>query len=287
MSIDLEHALNRIDEMEREMDEFRQLHRRCRVQSVFALASVVGAILLLPASRQAIAQGYGVTLATLNTRLLAVEAKTQFQSSDATEKSTTFSGCNLVVNDGGGSTNAVVSNAAGHGLGNLIIGYNAAGNNQAPDNRSGVHNLVLGDRNNYSSYGGFVVGTDNIISASYACISGGQDNIASDVFASVSGGYYNQATAPYSSVTAGNGNVASDYYATVSGGGGNKATGNAGAVSGGEDNTASGDSASVGGGSHNSATWVTATVSGGLNVTENTFNGWAAGGGGGGTYHSP
>ena len=41
------------------------------------------------------------------------------------------------------------------------------------DVRTGSHNLVLGDENNYSSYGGQVAGSDNTISNGYASVSGG------------------------------------------------------------------------------------------------------------------
>ena len=67
------------------------------------------------------------------------------------------------------------------GLGNLIIGYNAIGNNNG-DTRTGSHNLVLGDHNNYSSYGGLVAGEDNIISSRYASVSSGQNLIQSSDF---------------------------------------------------------------------------------------------------------
>jgi len=70
--------------------------------------------------------------------------------------STTFSGCNVIVNDDGGSTNAIVTNGAGQGVGNLIIGYNSLGNSYYGDFRTGSHNLVIGDFTDYSSFGGIV-----------------------------------------------------------------------------------------------------------------------------------
>ena len=44
-----------------------------------------------------------------------------------------------------------------NGLGNLIVGYNELGNPNG-DNRTGSHNLVTGQQNSFSSYGGLVVG---------------------------------------------------------------------------------------------------------------------------------
>ena len=75
------------------------------------------------------------------------------------------------------------------GLGNLIIGYNASGNTLgAGDVRTGSHNLILGDQNNYSSFGGLVAGIDNASTNIYASVSGGYGNTASGQYASVSGG---------------------------------------------------------------------------------------------------
>jgi len=48
--------------------QFRNERRRFRAQMGLAFCVVVGAIVISPANRSAIAQGYGVTLATLNTR---------------------------------------------------------------------------------------------------------------------------------------------------------------------------------------------------------------------------
>jgi len=51
-----------------------------------------------------------------------------------------------------------------NGLGNLIIGYNEL--RGSGDNRIGSHNLILGSKNNFASYGGMVAGTLNDISIS-------------------------------------------------------------------------------------------------------------------------
>ena len=145
-----------------ERQQSRCERRRLRIQAGMAFLALIGAILVSPANRAAIAQGYGVTVSALNTRLMAVEAKTKFQSADATAKSTTFSGCNLFVNNGSGATYYSNQNAAGDGLGNLVIGYNRLGKPDG-DNRIGNHNLVLGDLNNYTSYGGLIAGSNNAV----------------------------------------------------------------------------------------------------------------------------
>jgi hypothetical protein len=54
----------------------RDAQRRSRIQRNLAVLAVVGAVLLSPSSRNAIAQGYGVTLQSLDARLKVVEAAT-------------------------------------------------------------------------------------------------------------------------------------------------------------------------------------------------------------------
>src|SRR5437588_2731547 len=80
--------------------QFHQERRRFRVQTGLALCAVIGAILASPANRAAIAQGYGVTLAQLATRMTAVENKTQFMSASSANKTTTFTGCNVLIQSG-------------------------------------------------------------------------------------------------------------------------------------------------------------------------------------------
>ena len=186
------------------------------------------------------------------TRVAALEFKTQFMSADSAAMSTIFSGCNLFVNNDSGNTASIVSNAAGEGLGNLIVGYNSTGHRLGNDVRTGSHNLIVGDDNNYSSYGGIAAGR-------FATISG--------IYASVLGGY---------------GNTASGDTATVSGGDSNTASGRNAAVSGGIRNTASGNWASVSGGQYGNAPGVSASISGGDSRYQSHDAGWS-----GGSYHSP
>lgn len=214
---------------------------------------------------------FGVTLASLNTRLTAVENKTAPLFYNSTTKLLTVSGANVMINDGSGATEST------SGLGNLQVGYNEM--RGTGDVRTGTHNLILGSRNNYSSFGGFVVGDGNSISAKYAVVSGGRDNSASGDWSSVSGGATNassgaqssvsgggsnMATGLYASVSGGYGNAAGDQFTSVSGGFGNLASGVYSSVSGGNTNTASGTTASVSGGIQNNASGQLASVSGGI-----------------------
>ncbi|MDN5923889.1 MAG: hypothetical protein L0H70_02690 [Xanthomonadales bacterium] len=249
------------------------------------------------------------TIASLQTQLAAlgnvaalndVVELDQVTHSDSVGNSATyptvvFHGVNVQVVNGMGST------ATTNGLGNLIIGYNAS--NIAPvsqggehwfcsdggynadanactthgtwasDQRSGSHNLILGDLNAYSQYGGLVVGNNNIINNVYATVTGGTNNIASGGYASVSGGAANAASGTFAAIGGGGANVASGYEASISGGRNNNASNTYTAVSGGYGNSASGYAASVSGGNSNTATGDYSTVCGGVTGNATVANG--------------
>ena len=197
--------------------------RRSRMMIAVSLAAVVGVVALL-APQPARTQGQPglpaleARVATLETTLavqcqeiadlqtaLAVEAAAQaaadsalvgdvsdlqgklvFVDVDGTDMFIT--GANLHIRNG--TTHTFIAN----GVGNLIVGYNED-RPFGPNVRTGSHNVVVGAWNNFSSYGGLVVGSFNTISGSFASVSGGHNNVASGVSASVSGGRVNHASA--------------------------------------------------------------------------------------------
>jgi hypothetical protein len=120
----------------------------------------------------------------------------------------TITGANLQVVSGAGSTTATPN-----GLGNVIIGYDEGGGTQ-----TGSNNLVLGDYQTFSSYGGIVGGSGNTVSGAFASalgaettasgldtsVTGGFNNTASDNGASVGGGEYNTANSLASQVLGAN-----------------------------------------------------------------------------------
>jgi len=165
-----------------------------------------------------------------------------------------FDGCNIHVRDGTGSTSGE------EGLGNVIIGYNE--DSDTPNDRTGSHNLIIGPQHTYSSFGGFVAGSDNSIIAPFSSVSGGVSNLARGDFSSVSGGLSNVARGDFSSVSGGLSNVARGPGSSVSGGVSNEASGQQSSVSGGLSNEASGQQSSV---------------SGGLNHTASGVHDWRAG----------
>ena len=236
--------------------------RRLRATWTCAFIGTIGAA-VLGSNPQARAQ-FGVTLTSLNNRLMVVEAKTAPLSVSGTNFLIT--GKNVQIVDGTGSTSST------SGLGNLTVGYNALRGN-GDDLRTGSHNLIVGDRNNYASFGGMVVGNFNTITGQYASVSGGRDSTAEGESTSVSGGSGNFAKGYAASVSGGNLNAATGLIASVSGGFDNRATGPLSSVSGGRSNTASGGHSSVSGGAFNSASGPSDSVSGGQ---QNTASGGAA-----------
>ena len=244
--------------------------------------------------KDALAQGYGITLAQAATRIAALETKTASMSVVAANDSTNtsgqstvrFSGVNVQIVSGAGGTQT-----ATNGTGNLIIGYNEL--RGSGNTRTGSHNVVVGLYNNYSSYGGAVVGFYNTISGEQACVLSGSNNTASNSYSSVLSGRSGTASGTYSSISGGDGNTASDFGSSISGGIANTASGYGSSISGGIGNTASSNYSSVSGGGNNTAGNDFAAVSGGHFVRQNSLFGFAAGGNypesmlGAGTFHSP
>jgi hypothetical protein len=190
-------------------------------------------------------------------QLKALLKYVKVQASGVDSKPTVqFSGANVQVVNGEGKTNTT------NGEGNLVVGYDESAYPQ-----TGSHNIVAGEHDEYTSYGGLVVafesgltapfgvvfGAHNGTRAEYATVTGGEQNTASGQGASVSGGAKNTASGPFSSVGGGELNTASGGYSSVGGGQNNTASSFFGSVSGGGKNAATGLRASVGGGEANNA----------------------------------
>ena len=144
-----------------------------------------------------------------------------------------FRGVNVQIVNGTGETQTAT------GTGNLIVGYNrpsvgsficslgvteSAATCQAnhglwaQSHKSGSHNIIGGDFNSYSSWGGLVMGMENAMSAPFATIGGGARNRAEGSFAGISGGSFNTASGVYGNVAGGFDNHAIGEYTTVGGG---------------------------------------------------------------------
>jgi hypothetical protein len=151
-----------------------------------------------------------------------------------------FRGINVQIVNGTGETQTM------NGLGNLIVGYNrpsagsficslgaadtetaclAGGGAWAQSHKGGSHNIVGGEFNSYSSWGGLVLGVENAISAPYAAVLGGARNRAGGGLASISGGTYNTASGIYSTVSGGFDNRAAGDFSSIAGGAQRSASG--------------------------------------------------------------
>lgn len=176
-----------------------------------------------------------------------------------------FSHMNLQIESGSGATNGAVN-----ALGNLIIGYN-----ERPGAQTGSHNLVLGDGQSFTSYGGIIGGDDNALSGANSDVFGSH-NTASGGASSVTGGTGNSAGGLGASVTGGQFGTASGAFSSVTGGTGNSASGGASSVTGGESNLAGeGDSAVLAGCAN--ATGSTAAADPGCGGFGHTFDSIAGG----------
>jgi hypothetical protein len=165
-----------------------------------------------------------------------------------------LSGVNVQIVNGEGKTAMI------NGEGNLVIGYDE---NAGKHEQTGSHNLILGEEQTYTSYGGILAGFKNTMSKPFASVTGGYANTASGEFSSVSGGRENKASGSTSSVSGGQANSATNTYSSVSGGLENVASGFASSLSGGLDNTSSSFESSVSGGELNNAKASQAWVGGG------------------------
>jgi hypothetical protein len=189
-----------------------------------------------------------------------------------------LTGVNLHLRSGSGSTSDGSHDAeTGEftpgkltGLGNLIVGYDEI-TPLHEDVRSGSHNLVLGDGNAFSSFGGLVAGRENLAGAPYASVLGGAFGIATGAYSVVGGGMANFASGEGASVTGGDHNEASGFGASVLGGYLNVAAGQQASVTGGAQNGAMSEGTVVNGGSKNLARGFATVVNGGF---ENVADGY-------------
>lgn len=150
-----------------------------------------------------------------------------------------FKEVNVQIVNGTGITSSSIDPP--NGLGNLVVGYDKrrSGDSQ----KTGSHNLIIGDAHNYTSHAGLVAGYLNTISGLSASVSGGSNNEATSTQSSVSGGWNNKATSHTSSVSGGWMNIASGPRSSVSGGLQNEAVGENSSILGGTKNILDGTNA--------------------------------------------
>jgi len=159
-----------------------------------------------------------------------------------TNKTIRMSGVNLQIVNGLGATNGLPTDPSStdpaltrtNGLGNLIVGYDEVAGVRPSPFRTGSHNIVLGQRQSYTSFGGLLGGRGNTVAAPYGSIVGGEDNLVDAAFSAILGGLRNKAIdSCWNAVGGGADNVAQGQYSWVAGGQFNTAVGDHSAVGGG------------------------------------------------------
>jgi hypothetical protein len=155
-----------------------------------------------------------VTLAAFNQLKGTVTALTNRMacvSSSSNSGDLYLVGCNLHVRNGAGTTDQV------NGKGNLLVGYNAGSETLL---RTGSHNIVVGDANDWTGYGALLVGYAHRSTAAYASAIGGQANEARGFGSVLVGGGYNVNSGYFGAMVGGQANqVAAGSFAAVAVGG--------------------------------------------------------------------
>lgn len=152
----------------------------------------------VPVSAPKVAAGFAPdSEAGLKDRVMQLEAEVKRLSEllkDVTRSGDTLvlSNMNLQVVNGAGNTESA------NGKGNIIVGYN-----EGKGGKSGSHNLVVGPRNSYSSYGAIVSGAGNSSSAKFASVLSGTSNNAQGDYAAIVGGEKNNASGSFSVIAGG------------------------------------------------------------------------------------
>jgi len=118
-----------------------------------------------------------------------------------------FSGVNVQIVSGAPKAGSL------NGLGNLIVGYN-----RDPGAQTGSGNVVIGDGQTFTSYGGFIAGLDNSLKGPDSSILGGYDNVVSGTNGTVAGGTWNNAGANATTVGGGLYNYADENGSGIFGG---------------------------------------------------------------------
>ena len=162
------------------------------------------------------------------------KAEKQLPISLESDGTVRITGANLQIVSGSGETGGPVN-----GTGNLIVGYNESSSG-IPESRTGSHNLVVGARHAYPSYGGFVAGIGNNITGPFSSVTGGSSNEASGEASWVGGGSANSASGSWASAAGGFGGYAEGRLSLAAGGRSNRAQARESTVVGGLENQAEG-----------------------------------------------
>lgn len=242
-----------------------------------------------PAKSAEVNQNFKTLLTEINTlKKINAEHTKQIkllQNKLANVKVSTVAGRPTIIFD---SVNVQIVNGTGstegepNATGNLIIGYNENSTTEVcsdsnaksasdctgvwgANQRNGSHNIILGEKHNYTSYAGLVAGYSNNLLSRNSSIIGGTSNYVASYYSTVTGGSSNITTGISSSISGGRENIAQGYFSSVSGGAQNSANGSSSSITGGLRNRTVYGNSSVSGGQENIAEGYHSSVSGGRN----------------------
>src|SRR5215470_5571758 len=147
----------------------RTVERRLRWWRGIACGVMLLGLVSLPLQSGTAADEYQ---ARMGERMAILEKKLNAMAFDDAANEVVITGANLRIVNGLGTTETT------NGLGNLIVGYNelrrddpichSSTDPACRDTRTGSHNVVVGLEQNFSSFGGLVVGRFNEISSDFA-----------------------------------------------------------------------------------------------------------------------
>jgi hypothetical protein len=139
-------------------------------------------------------------VSTLETKVSTLEARwvpldtlfagvTRGVNAVTSEDTLLFTGMNVQLVKRSGQTDS-----SANGAGNLILGYNTS-TVGAGDQKTGSHDLIVGDQHTYTRTSGVVAGLNNTLSNDWAFVAGGFRNTASGLQSFVGGAHDNLASA--------------------------------------------------------------------------------------------
>ncbi len=195
--------------------------------SAQAICRRVAAVETTTANTRAEVAAIDPEIQSLTARVEASEATLAPVSFDPRAGAWTLTGVNLQVRNATGSTDG-----AGDGTGNIIVGWNEAGED---DTRSGSHNVVVGSGHAWESHSGVVSGTDHLLASAGGAALGGEGNTVTADGAVAIGGQDNVAAGLLTVTIGGVDNVAEGELSMTAGGSGNDVNGTLSVALGGVD----------------------------------------------------
>jgi hypothetical protein len=170
-----------------------------------------------------------------------------YMSIDDSAHTVLVSGANLQV------VNGLGTDLSQNGLGNIIGGYNTPASESELLERTGSHNIIVGQGHRYTGNCNLIGGQDNFASGTWGIVLGTQNDLAG-IRNVMIGGSNNQANGAVNVVLGGAANVVDGEWNVVLGGQSNQANGQKNVVLGGQENLASGGIGAIMGGRTNSIT---------------------------------